>query len=441
MSPADASTHKRKASSPEATANDNHEPKKPRTEAADGQHAEDCEDPSCEGCAEGEVVLQFDTKPSAVELFQMAREEVAGSKPGSGESAGMSRMAKALFDKALEEFEVLDKADAHIDLKDGSDAAAKALEIKLQHAACMVAVGNAMPSSEMLQEGTRMFEELDKKMEHQNGSVLVGLGIAAISQARDMRKQAMKTLTLDEDDDDDEPSEEQREAAALISKSEAKLADHAVQAFDSGLALLMKTKIDSYAQESIRAAQELEEYGVSLDLRLNADLARKVFDAAAKHLEHVQSTNSDLISLNADVLTIYGSCLYSKAKLVDNQNQGEQNPATTFVEKAISLLSKAEELQDESSDAKTLEALGQAYLMSTNLVEDEDVIMERFDAATEKLSRALELDPYNDVLREQVDALQGSDNEEGNGYEDEYEDAEDENDEDDEGVSAGEDEA
>ena len=31
--------------------------------------------------------------------------------------------------------------------------------------------------------------------------------------------------------------------------------------------------------------------------------------------------------------------------------------------------------------------------MSTNLVDDEDVIMERFDAATEKLSRALELDP------------------------------------------------
>ena len=184
MSPADASTHKRKASSPEAPASDKHDPKKPRTEAPDGQqlHAEDCEDPSCEGCAEGEVVLQFETKPSAVELFQMAREEVAGSKPGSGEAAGMSRMAKALFDKAIEEFEVLDKAHAHIDLKDESEAAAQALEIKLQHAACMVAVGNAMPSSEMLQEGTRMFEELDKKLEHHNGSVLVGLGIAAISQ-------------------------------------------------------------------------------------------------------------------------------------------------------------------------------------------------------------------------------------------------------------------
>ncbi|KAF9936527.1 hypothetical protein BGZ67_002250 [Mortierella alpina] len=438
MSPADASTHKRKASSPEAPANEKHEPKKPRTGATDGQqHAEDCEDPSCEGCAEGEVVLQFETKPSAVDLFQMAREEVAGRKPGSGESAGLSRMAKALFDKAIEEFEVLDKAHANIDLKDGSEDAAKALEIKLQHAACMVAVGNAMPSSEMLQEGTRMFEQLDKTMENLNGSVLVGLGIAAISQARDLRKQALKNLTQEDDEDDDEPSEEQREAASLISNPEAKLANQAIQAFNSGLALLVKTKIDSYAQESIRAAQELEEYGVSLDLKLNADLARKVFDSAVKHLEHVQSINSDLIDSNADVLTIYGSCLYSKARLVDNQNSGDQNPATTFVEKAINLLSIAEELQDGSGDAKTLEALGQAYLMSTNLVDDEDVIMERFDAATEKLSRALELDPDNDVLREQVDALQGSDNEEGNGYEDEYEGGEDE---DDEGLSAGDEE-
>lgn len=438
MSTTDASTHKRSASSPEAPISDRPTPKKPRTEAADGQHAEDCEDPSCEGCAEGEVVLQFETKPSAVDLFQMAREEVAGAKPGSGESAGMSRMAKALFDKAIEEFEVQDKAHAHIDLKDGSEAAAKALEIKLQHAACMVAVGNAMPSSEMLQEGTRMFENLDKTMEHRDGSALVGLGIATISQARDLRKQAMKTLTLEDDDDEEEPSEEQREAAALIGKLEAKLVDRAIEAFNAGLELLMKTKIDSYAQESIRAAQELEEYGVSLDLRLNADLARKVFDSAVKHLEHVQSASSDLIDSNADVLTIYGSCLYSKARLVDNQNAGDQNPAKTFVEKAINLLSKAEDLQSESGDAKTLEALGQAYLMSTNLVDDEDVIMERFDAATEKLSRALELNPYNDVLREQVDALQGSDNEEGNGYEDEYEDGEDGDDA--EGDSAGDEE-
>jgi len=36
--------------------------------------------------------------------------------------------------------------------------------------------------------------------------------------------------------------------------------------------------------------------------------------------------------------------------------------------------------------------------MSMGLIEDEDLIMERFDAATEKLSCALELDPRKFLL-------------------------------------------
>ncbi|KAG0203664.1 hypothetical protein BGX28_004108 [Mortierella sp. GBA30] len=446
MSPADASTHKRKASSPEASSpiKEKHDSKKPRTETTEEhqqQHAEDCEDPDCEGCAEGEIILQFETTPSAVELFHMAREEtvISNNKATVG-STGLSRMAKALFDKAIEEFEKLEKevnAGGSINLTDGSEAAIKTLETKVQHAACVVAVGNAMPSFEMLQEGTRMFEELTKKTEQQNGKVLVGLGIAEISQARDLRRQAMKTILLVDEDDEDEPSEEQKEVAGRISKPEAKLAEHAIESFNKGLALLKATKIDAYAQEAIRAAQELEEYGISVDLTLNKALATKTFDSAIHHLESVQSTKPDLVESNADVLSIYGSCLHSKARIVDNQTQGAQNPAMTLVEKAIELLVKAEEMQDEMGDAKTLEALGQAYLMSTGLIEDEDLIMERFDAATENLSRALELDPYNEALRGQVEALQGSDNEEGNGYEDEYEDEG----EDDEDVEEDEEEA
>lgn len=87
------------------------------------------------------------------------------------------------------------------------------------------------------------------------------------------------------------------------------------------------------------------------------DLAAKVFDRAIQHLEDAQKANAALIDSNPDVLSIYGSCLHSKARLVDNQSQGDDNPAKAYVEKAIELLVKAEELQDEDGDAKTLEAV------------------------------------------------------------------------------------
>ncbi|KAF9089648.1 hypothetical protein BGX29_011930 [Mortierella sp. GBA35] len=419
-----SSTQKRKASSPEApnSPSSSSEPKHDSKKARKEQHAEDCEDVDCEGCAEGEIVLQFETKPSAVELFQMAREEASRTSSSSdkaGSVGGLSRMAKALFDKAIEEFEILAKAEAHIELDDGTDVAGRVLETRLQHAACVVAVGNAVPSTEMLQEGNMMFEELRKRTGGKSGDVLVGLGISQISQARDMRGKAMKAMMVLAEDEDEDPSEEQRDAAVLVGKAELALVNHGLESFEKGLKLIREAKPESsaFAQESIRAAQELEEYGVSLDLKVNHALATKVFDRAIEHLEDAQGANADLVVSNPDVLSIYGSCLHSKARLVDDQTQGEENPAKAYVEKAIELLVKAEELQDEEGDAKTLEVLGQAYLMSTGFIEDEDTMMERFDAATEKLSRALDLDPSNEALREQVEALQGD--EDGEGFADE----------------------
>ncbi|KAF9183708.1 hypothetical protein BGZ51_000772 [Haplosporangium sp. Z 767] len=420
MSSKDASLHKRKASSPEAPnpSSSEHDSKKARKEDSKDnslgqqqQHADDCEDEDCE------IVLQFETTPSAVELFQMAREETSkGNTAEKGSASGLSRMAKALYDKAIEEFEAFDKSHAHIEMNDGTEVAASVLETKIQHAACVVAVGNAMPSSEMLQEGTRMFEELAKTTEKKNGNVLVGLGIAEISQARDLRKKAMKTLETQVEEDDVEPSEEQREAATLVGKVESQLATQAIENFNKGLEQLKATPESDFAQQSIRVAQELEEYGVILEMRANRDLVAKIFDQAIQHLEAAQSAKPDLIDSNSDALTIYGSCLHSKARLVDSQDPGNQNPAYALVEKAIELLVKAKDMQVEWTNAKTLEALGQAYLMSTGLLEDEDMVMDRFDLATETLTRALDLDPDNEALREQVAALQ-----EGDGYEDEYE--------------------
>jgi len=205
MSSASETMHKRKASDSEdlhaLESSADHDSKKARKE--EKQHAEDCEDPECEGCAEGEIFLQFETTPSAMELFQMAREEAAKSSSSSsqadqaGSGGGMSRMAKALFDKAIEEFGTFDKAHVHIELNDGTEVAGKVLETKVQHAACILAVGNLMPSTEMVQEGVRMFEDLEKQTEGENGNVLVGLGIAEISQVTISERQLQKRVYED----------------------------------------------------------------------------------------------------------------------------------------------------------------------------------------------------------------------------------------------------
>lgn len=208
------------------------------------------------------------------------------------------------------------------------------------------------------------------------------------------------------EDEDEEPSEEQRDAAVLVGKAELALVNHGLESFGKGLKLLKAKPESAFAQESIRAAQELEEYGVSLDLKVNhgklghgrfvekkksgseqgfsrmyqesrlleclnrviynrlffvcttpTELAAKVFDHAIQHLEDAQKAKAALIDSNPDVLSIYGSCLHSKARLVDNQSQSEDNPAKAYVEKAIEFLVKAEELQDEDGDAKTLEVV------------------------------------------------------------------------------------
>lgn len=188
-----SSDHKRKASSPDvattapAPGSSDHQPKKPRTEDATTtketiDHAPDCDDPSCPGCGEGELELQFDGKPSALELFSLAREE-ASKESLSTHGTGA---AKKLFDLAIEAFEELEKANAHLEMgNDPASEVAKALlEAKVQHAACVVAVGNYMPSLAMVQDGVTKYQKLFKEhstMAGESSAALIGQGIAELS--------------------------------------------------------------------------------------------------------------------------------------------------------------------------------------------------------------------------------------------------------------------
>ncbi|KAG0327132.1 hypothetical protein BG000_001090 [Podila horticola] len=414
MSSAD---HKRKASSPGATATESstavssdHQPKKARTEDTTTtknaiDHAPDCDDPSCPGCGEGELELQFDGKPSALELFSLAREE-ASKESLSTHGTGA---AKKLFDLAIEAFEELEKSNAHLEMGDdpASEVAKSLLETKVQHAACVAAVGNYMPSLAMVQDGVAKYQKLFREhatMAGENSTALIGQGIAELSADED-------------EDEDDEEQEEALRAAAIVPRTESTLAKHAMDVFNKGLKLLEVTPGSSFAQESIRATQEMEEYGVMVDIQLNNDLARQLFEQAFQHIEKARAAKPELFDQNADIQSLYGSCLFNKARMVTHE--GNEQESKKLLDKAIEILTKAEEMQGEPGDAKTLETLGQAYMMSTVLTEDEDSIMDAYNAATDRLRRALELDPSNSALRKQLDAI------EAEGGDDDFEDDED----------------
>ncbi|KAG0091630.1 hypothetical protein BGZ92_000222 [Podila epicladia] len=384
--------------------------------------------------SEGELELQFDGKPSALELFSLAREE-ASKESLSTHGTGA---AKKLFDLAIEAFEELEKSNAHLEMGNNpaSDVAKTLLETKVQHAACVVAVGNYMPSLAMVQDGVAKYQKLFQEhatMAGENSTALIGQGIAELSVVRLLRKEALKAAHGDEDEDEDEDDEEQEEtlrAAAIVPRTESTLAKHAMDVFNKGLKILEATPGSSFAQESIRATQEMEEYGVMVDIQLNNDLARQLFEQAFQHIEKARTAKPELFEQNADIQSLYGSCLFNKARMVTHE--GNEQESKKLLDKAIEILTKAEEMQGEPGDAKTLETLGQAYMMSTVLTEDEDSIMDAYNAATDRLRRALELDPSNSALRKQLDAIEAESGD-GDDYEDEdeFEEGEEEQEDDD----------
>ena len=94
---------------------------------------------------------------------------------------------------------------------------------------------------------------------------------------------------------------------------------------------------------------------MSMFVLMHIDLAVSILDQAIKHIEDAQSVKAELIDENADILTIYGSCVFSKARLATHKN--DDSVAKPLLDKAIEILVKAESMQDEEGDYKTLETV------------------------------------------------------------------------------------
>lgn len=85
------------------------------------------------------------------------------------------------------------------------------------------------------------------------------------------------------------------------------------------------------------------------------DLARQLFEQAFQHIEKARAAKSELFEQNADIQSLYGSCLFNKARMVTHE--GNEQESKKLLDKAIEILTKAEDMQGEPGDAKTLETV------------------------------------------------------------------------------------
>lgn len=129
-----------------------------------GDHLSDCTDPTCTGCAAGEIELTFlaedgttTTQPPApIRLLHMALEEASlelSSQHGIG-------MAKRLFDLAIEGFE---------NLKKEAETEPQAVETRYSHATCLVEFGRYLPVEESAKEGVQLLQAIINDFIKSNG--------------------------------------------------------------------------------------------------------------------------------------------------------------------------------------------------------------------------------------------------------------------------------
>ncbi|RUP47884.1 hypothetical protein BC936DRAFT_145209 [Jimgerdemannia flammicorona] len=439
----------------ESTSHPNKKPKTNSLASRAGDHLSDCTDLTCTGCAAGEIELTFlaedgttTTQPPPTRLLSMALEE-ASAELYSQHAVGM---AKQLFDLAIEGFEHL-KEEAAVD--------AWAVETRCAYGTCLVEFGRYLPVQESAKEGVEVFQgvvddfakkargergrgksasEVEAIMSEQSSELdeavelaraLVGLGKAKLVVVQLQRKAAQEQEPEDED-------EEEGRVRLKITKEEKKLYNEALEAVEKGLAILNSRNAEcgasAFVRESILVAKELHSYGTLLDqphhrvylgLRTASatfifkDHALEIFSRAIAQLAAAHVADPKSLDNDNFVQRLWGACLYNRARsMAEGEGEQNTNEAKTLLQQAIDRLSAARKLADSTSVSSELlatapatestielELLGQSYILLSTLAEDEEEALNAFDTGVEQLKHALELDPDNEDLREQLALL------------------------------------
>ncbi|KAI7884057.1 hypothetical protein K492DRAFT_204955 [Lichtheimia hyalospora FSU 10163] len=361
--------------------------KRARSSQKEG-HVEECTDPECQGCDVGEIEISFVRKdeqgnehtatPSAQELLDMAMTEASQNSKQRDD-----HLVRRLFDLALEQYQEKEADD------------------RIGYATCLIELGRAIHVEESLREGLDILRGLDKKQSLDDQQQLL-LARAAMDLAIFIRKRQnalYEEMWDSEDQDEEEQPSEEMINKQKVTREEIKLCKDALDAIDKVL-----PSLDKSPTKQVRSTLEnLHAYAQLLDQPIHFQHISLVLDALVRYIQHFTYQE------DPESQALWAASLLHKQKFI--QDTGKQQDLCDEIEKLISTANKIYKEQNKQEYARGMELLAMLQLTQSNLLEDEDAVLDKYDEAIASFKRALELNPDNQDLQDMVNMLTGENEE------------------------------
>ncbi|KAI9498179.1 hypothetical protein BDB00DRAFT_784243 [Zychaea mexicana] len=349
-------------------------------------HVSDCNDPECEGCDVGEIEISFvhkdkdgndqTSKPSAHDLLSMAVTEA--------DTDQKSEIVRRLFDMALEQFEKIEPED------------------RAGYATCLVELGRAIDVEESLREALDIFRGIVKKdasaMTSEHWLTMAKAATGLLILIRKRLNGGFEELL--EELEEDAPSEEQLRKYSL-KREEINLYKEAVNATEKALA----SPNDLPSKEARFALHDLHSYAQLLDHPQHLDHVSAIADVLTRSIQQF-SYHKD-----ADLLALKASTLIHKQNLLADDVE-IQKELCNESEKLLLDANKFYKEEHKNEYPRGWELLAMLQLNQSNLLDDEDEVVKKYDEAVESFKTAHKLNPDNTELENMVNMLSGESQEE-----------------------------
>ncbi|KAJ3412976.1 hypothetical protein HDV05_008691 [Chytridiales sp. JEL 0842] len=449
--------------------------KKPKTESTSkstslkstNQHYPDCKDPACEGCASGEVEIDFSQfqssavadaaaakNPTPQDLYSMALDELSTPLPVTATNEEHDLRQKAItkiLEMALDQLETLypsltppnptaNSINNNKNLQ--KDEKIPDTSTRLLHAQCLREVSAHLVLEERLDHAVKCLRDLVVETP-ELGEAWVALGKGLLERMKLLRglndclEDDRGGDDEDDDDDDQEDDQEEEEAEedanedsrdryddeedkpkAKAERQEAELSTELRRVFSKALSCFESDPV-THALERAHIGRLLRNYALmvyrdSKKSPLSTLILTLALSLLSTEPNHTTSTDArQLPSATRTSQLVQGSCLYHLAKFTSAKGDTvgaamDAKEATVVLRNVLKGL-KAEAVttsEDETGEMDNVEELlGQTYILLSTLTDDDEVALDSFERGAKCLKRVLKRCPGREKLRVQLEAL------------------------------------
>ncbi|CAO3621246.1 unnamed protein product [Cunninghamella echinulata] len=307
-----------------------------------------------------------------------------------------SEIAKQLFDMALEAYEKEDN-----DQKTG-----------FGYAKCLIELGRALNVPESLQEGYDLFVAIRKG---KNSTVFITPVTqlwhtrAALALALFLRQQ--KQHIFEERRENLEDSDGEIDEGLLFDlMNKDVVSRQEINLYKEVLSILDEVMVDfKNFDESTRllvkqVLHDIREYGESLEQPCHGQHIAVLFDTLIKYIQFFPYNDDD------NLLTLWGACLIHRQKFI--QDEKEKEVICQRAEKLIQQSKQVYYAKNKKENPWAWELYAMLKMTLSNLESDEDCVLKLYDESIDAYRKALELNPDNEKLKEMLEILDGSNDDE-----------------------------